>query len=242
MTLIEYFNGQFSIMQNLDFVARILLACFCGACIGFERSKRFKEAGIRTHVIVCCASALIMIVSKYGFADLTDADGLVFNGTRGADPARVAAQVVSGISFLGAGVIFKNGSTVKGLTTAAGIWATAGIGLALGCGMYFTGIFVTLMIGIFQVATHRFTVGADSFTTNRLRFTVREDEEFESQVRAQLQNWEAQILSSSITRRDDGLISYDLTLKMTRGISIDDVDTLMQRCHAVTSAEGIPVG
>ncbi len=242
MTLIEYFNGQFSIMQNLDFVARILLACFCGACIGFERSKRFKEAGIRTHVIVCCASALIMIVSKYGFADLTDADGLVFNGTRGADPARVAAQVVSGISFLGAGVIFKNGSTVKGLTTAAGIWATAGIGLALGCGMYFTGIFVTLMIGIFQVATHRFTVGADSFTTNRLRFTVREDEEFEPQVRAQLQNWEAQILSSSITRRDDGLISYDLTLKMTRGISIDDVDTLMQRCHAVTSAEGIPVG
>ena len=241
MTLIEYFNGQFSIMQNLDFVARILLACFCGACIGFERSKRFKEAGIRTHVIVCCASALIMIVSKYGFADLTDADGLVFNGTRGADPARVAAQVVSGISFLGAGVIFKNGSTVKGLTTAAGIWATAGIGLALGCGMYFTGIFVTLMIGIFQVATHRFTVGADSFTTNRLRFTAREDEEFEPQVRAQLQNWEAQILSSSITRRDDGLISYDLTLKMTRSISIDDVDTLMQRCHAVTSAEGIPV-
>lgn len=242
MTLIEYFNGQFSIMQNLDFVARILLACFCGACIGFERSKRFKEAGIRTHVIVCCASALIMIVSKYGFADLTDADGLVFNGTRGADPARVAAQVVSGISFLGAGVIFKNGSTVKGLTTAAGIWATAGIGLALGCGMYFTGIFVTLIIGVFQVATHRFTVGADSFTTNRLRFTVREDEEFEPQVRAQLQNWEAQILSSSITRRDDGLISYDLTLKMTRSISIDDVDTLMQRCHAVTSAEGIPVG
>ena len=242
MTLIEYFNGQFSIMQNLDFVARILLACFCGACIGFERSKRFKEAGIRTHVIVCCASALIMIVSKYGFADLTDADGLVFNGTRGADPARVAAQVVSGISFLGAGVICKTGSTVKGLTTAAGIWATAGIGLALGCGMYFTGIFVTLMIGIFQVATHRFTVGADSFTTNRLRFTVREDEEFEPQVRAQLQNWEAQILSSSITRRDDGLISYDLTLKMTRSISIDDVDTLMQRCHAVTSAEGIPVG
>ena len=242
MTLCEYFNGQFSLAQNIDFFIRILAACLCGACIGFERSKRFKEAGVRTHIIVCCAAALIMIISKYGFADLTAADGAVYNGTRGADPARVAAQAVSGISFLGAGVIFKNGSTVKGLTTAAGIWATAGIGLALGCGMYFTGIFVTLMIGIFQVATHRFTVGADSFTTNRLRFTVREDEEFEPQVRAQLQNWEAQILSSSITRRDDGLISYDLTLKMTRGISIDDVDTLMQRCHAVTSAEGIPVG
>lgn len=128
MTLCEYFNSQFSIMQNLDFLVRILAACFCGACIGFERTKRFKEAGIRTHIIVCCAAALIMIVSKYGFADLTYADGSVFNGTRGADPARIAAQVVSGISFLGAGVIFKNGSTVKGLTTAAGIWATAGIG------------------------------------------------------------------------------------------------------------------
>ena len=84
MTLCEYFNSQFSIMQNLDFLVRILAACFCGACIGFERTKRFKEAGIRTHIIVCCAAALIMIVSKYGFADLTYADGSVFNGTRGA--------------------------------------------------------------------------------------------------------------------------------------------------------------
>ena len=134
MTLCEYLNSQFTLVQNLDFLLRILAACFCGACIGFERTKRFKEAGIRTHIIVCCAASLIMIVSKYGFADLTNAGGGVFNGTRGADPARIAAQVVSGISFLGAGVIFKNGSAVKGLTTAAGIWATAGIGLALGAG------------------------------------------------------------------------------------------------------------
>lgn len=241
MTLSGYFNSQFSLMQNLDFMARILLACLCGACIGFERSKRFKEAGIRTHIIVCCASALIMIVSKYGFADLTNAGGEVFNGTRGADPARIAAQVVSGISFLGAGVIFKNGNTVKGLTTAAGIWATAGIGLALGGGMYVVGVFVTLLIALFQVVMHRFTVGADSFTTNRLRFTVRNDDEFEPQVRAQLAEWDAQVLSSSITRREDGYITYDLTLKMTRGISIDDIDALVQNCSAVKSAEGVTV-
>ena len=73
MTLCEYFNGQFSLAQNIDFFIRILAACFCGACIGFERSKRFKEAGVRTHIIVCCAAALIMIISKYGFADLTAA-------------------------------------------------------------------------------------------------------------------------------------------------------------------------
>lgn len=241
MTLSDYFNSQFTLLQNLDFMLRIMAACLCGACIGFERSKRFKEAGIRTHIIVCCASALIMIVSKYGFADLTSDAGEVFNGTRGADPARIAAQVVSGISFLGAGVIFKNGNTVKGLTTAAGIWATAAIGLALGGGMYVVGVFVTFLIALFQVVMHRFTVGADSFTTNRLRFTVYRDEEFEAQIRAQLDEWSAQILSSSITRREDGYVTYDLTLKMTRALSIDDIDALVQHCSAVKSAEGVAV-
>lgn len=139
MTLSAYLTSQFSMLQELDFFCRLLLACLCGACIGMERTRRFKEAGVRTHVIVCCAAALMMIVSKYGFADLTSETGAVFNGTRGADPARVAAQVVSGISFLGAGVIFKHGSSVKGLTTAAGIWATAGIGLAIGSGMFILG-------------------------------------------------------------------------------------------------------
>ena len=98
--LVEYLNSQFSILQNVDFFIRILAACFCGACIGFERSKRFKEAGIRTHIIVCCASALMMLVSKYGFVDIVDASGALLNGVRGSDGSRIAAQVVSGISFL----------------------------------------------------------------------------------------------------------------------------------------------
>ncbi len=132
-----------------------------------------------------------MIVSKYGFADLTYADGSVFNGTRGADPARIAAQVVSGISFLGAGVIFKNGSTVKGLTTAAGIWATAGIGLALGAGMYFIGIAVTVLVAVFQITMHRFTVGADSFTTNRFRFTAEYTADLKQELEEQLRQWDA---------------------------------------------------
>ena len=88
-TFIEYFNSQFSALQDIDFFARILLACLCGACIGFERSKRLKEAGIRTHIIVCCAASLLMIVSKYGFADLTDAAGIVFNGTTASRWTRV---------------------------------------------------------------------------------------------------------------------------------------------------------
>lgn len=119
--LSSYLNSQFSLLQNLDFAIRILVACLCGFVLGVERSRRFKEAGVRTHMIVCAGAALIMIVSKYGFADLTSASKEMYNGTRGADPARLAAQVVSGVGFLGAGMIFKNGGSVTGLTTAAGI-------------------------------------------------------------------------------------------------------------------------
>ena len=155
MLLTEYLNSQFSLWQNLEFILRITVACVCGAFIGFERSKRYKEAGIRTHIIVCFAAALMMIVSKYGFADLTSAKGVVFNGTRGADPARVAAQVVSGISFLGAGVIFKHGGSIRGLTTAAGLWGTAGIGLAIGAGFYGLGIFSTVLMLALQIQIGR---------------------------------------------------------------------------------------
>ena len=113
--LSAYLNSQFSLVQNFDFVLRILIAAVCGFALGVERSRRFKEAGVRTHMIVCCAAALMMIISKYGFADLTAADGTLYNGTRGADPARVAAQVVSGVSFLGAGMILKTAAVLPGL-------------------------------------------------------------------------------------------------------------------------------
>lgn len=89
--LAGYLNSQFSLLQNLDFVIRILVSCACGFALGIERSRRFKEAGVRTHMIVCCAACLIMIVSKYGFADLLSVTKQHFNGTRGADPARLAA-------------------------------------------------------------------------------------------------------------------------------------------------------
>lgn len=213
----------------------------CGACIGFERSKRFKEAGVRTHIIVCCAAALIMIISKYGFADLTAADGAVYNGTRGADPARVAAQAVSGISFLGAGVIFKNGNTVKGLTTAAGIWATAAIGLAVGAGMYWVGLFVTLLIAVFQISMHRFTVGADSFCTSHVQFTVSNGEEFAAELQTQLGKWRARVVSSELSRDGDGNLCYDLTLKTAQCIELDDIMQFMTEHEEIIRAEGVPV-
>ena len=107
----------------LELMLRIAVAGICGAVVGFERSKRLKEAGLRTHCVVAAASALIMVISKYGFADLSldAASNVFFAGTKGVDASRMAAQVISGIGFLGAGVIFKNGNVVRGITTAAGI-------------------------------------------------------------------------------------------------------------------------
>ncbi len=136
-------------LHELVYIVRILVAGVCGMVIGFERKNRLKEAGIRTHCLVASGAALMMVLSKYGFSDMTVADGL-----RGADPARIAAQVVSGIGFLGAGMIFVHKNTITGLTTAAGIWATAGIGMAIGAGMYITGIASTVIVVIAQTILH----------------------------------------------------------------------------------------
>lgn len=241
MTLLQYFDSQFTIVQYLDFFFRIILACFCGACIGFERTKRFKEAGIRTHILVCCAAALIMIVSKYGFVDLTDTYATAYNGTRGADPARVAAQVVSGISFLGAGVIYKNGSTVKGLTTAAGIWATAGIGLSIGAGMIWVGLFATLLVAVFQITMHKFTVGADSFTTTKLRFVVDDTEQFKSHLDELLKTSSAQITESKISRSQNDCFVYELTLKAYHTITLDDINEFMAQHSEVIEGSSLAI-
>ena len=137
------------ILSTLEYFLRIILAGICGGIIGYERKNRGKGAGIRTHVIVAIASALMMIISKYGFNDLT------LGGDFRLDPSRVASQIVSGVGFLGAGMIFIQKKAVKGLTTAAGIWATAGIGMAIGSGMYAIGIATSLAILIIQLITHK---------------------------------------------------------------------------------------
>ena len=137
-------------MTELIYFGRVVLSAVLGMMIGYERKNRAKEAGLRTHAIVACAAALMMIISKYGFFDLA-IDAL---GTRSADPARIAAQVVSGVGFLGAGMIFVQRQTIKGLTTAAGMWATAGIGLAIGAGMYVIGILTAVLVVVIQIVLH----------------------------------------------------------------------------------------
>lgn len=140
-----------TISYQAIFFLRLILACICGGMVGYERTNRGKGAGIRTHIIVALASALMMLVSKYGFTDLYTS-GI----SSSADGSRIAAQVVSGVGFLGAGMIYFNGRhSVKGLTTAAGIWATSGIGLAIGAGMYTIGILTSILIVTMQIVLHK---------------------------------------------------------------------------------------
>jgi putative Mg2+ transporter-C (MgtC) family protein len=120
-------------------LARLSLAAALGGAIGFERELRDREAGFRTHMLVCLGSALFTIVSAYGFREfLTSGDQVIR-----ADPTRIAAQIVTGIGFLGAGAIIRQGISVRGLTTAATLWVAAAIGIAAGAGYYSGAILAT---------------------------------------------------------------------------------------------------
>lgn len=236
-TFMQYFNSQFAWGQWLDFALRLIAACLCGACIGYERSRHFKAVGIRTHVIVCCTAALVMIISKYGFVDLTLPDGSPLHGTRGADPARIAAQIVSGISFLCAGVIFKNGNTIKGLTTAAGIWATAAIGMALGSGMYVMGLFATLVLAIIQFFLHKYSQGAHAYATNILVFTVQDGVNLYALLQPRLEKWKASILESRVTRGGNGRMEYRLTVRAPKEIPFTEVDEFVRENEGILAGD-----
>ncbi|OUL80219.1 MgtC/SapB family protein [Paraburkholderia hospita] len=118
---------------NFELISRLVLAAALGSVIGFERERLSWAAGLRTHMLVCVGSTLIMIVSAFGFADVLD-------------PSRIAAQVVSGIGFLGAGSILLRGEIIRGLTTAASLWSVAAIGLAVGGGLYTASVAATIII------------------------------------------------------------------------------------------------
>jgi putative Mg2+ transporter-C (MgtC) family protein len=127
-------------MSDADMLIRLIAAAALGSLIGLERERLLWAAGIRTHMLVCVGSCLIMIVSQYGFAHVLTEKNVVL------DPSRIAAQVVSGIGFLGAGSIIARGEIVRGLTTAASVWTVAAIGLAVGGGLYLAAGSSTIII------------------------------------------------------------------------------------------------
>ena len=126
--------------MTTEFILRIFIAGLLGSAIGLEREYRAKEAGFRTHFLVGLGSGLFMILSAHGFSDVVLSEGVRH------DVSRIAAQVVSGIGFIGAGCIIFQKHAVRGLTTAAGLWVTAAIGMAAGAGMYAVAIAATVMV------------------------------------------------------------------------------------------------
>lgn len=170
----NFVENNLNIVQ-LEYFIRILLAGICGAIIGLERRKRFKDAGIRTHLILSIGCAVIMIVSKYAFSDVLDYDA-----------SRVASNIISGVGFLGAGVIFVKSGSVRGLTTAAGIWTTAAIGMAIGAGFYFLGIGVTILLVILQLLLYRMVPALESIEVAELLIKAKRTPDILETIKAQL--------------------------------------------------------
>jgi putative Mg2+ transporter-C (MgtC) family protein len=149
-------------------VARLALAALFGSVIGLERERLLWAAGLRTHMLVCVGSCLIMLVSAFGFRDVLGTEHVVL------DPSRIAAQVVSGIGFLGAGTILLRGEVVKGLTTAASLWGVAAIGLAIGSGLYVPALAATaLIVGILAGVKPFEERWRDRLRAQTLKLTVR---------------------------------------------------------------------
>ena len=192
----------------MDFAIRLLTAGILGAIIGLEREYRAKEAGYRTHFLVSLGSALIMIISQHGFGEVLGETGV------GLDPSRIAAQVVTGIGFIGAGTIILNKQIVRGLTTAAGIWATSGIGLCIGAGMYTLGFSATALtlIGLELLSRVFKNFGLRSFAI-----------EFSTRSRSLLNN-----IPTAFAGRDFIIISYQMNEKRYDGETVYSISMVIK--------------
>ena len=213
-----------------SYIRRMLVACLCGAVIGLERSRRQKDAGIRTHMIVALGAAMIMIVSKYGFFDLLQYEGLR------ADASRIASNVVTGVGFLGAGVIFVRDVSIKGLTTAAGIWTTAGVGLAVGAGMYPLGIAATILMVISQLILHRYFSRLEN-TANEFTVVVTDTKDSVKNLKEKLAKKNISVAKCNITRNSDSTLTLDVTVKKSRTISMDEIMLLIEQDDSIISVD-----
>jgi len=215
-----------------EYMLRLVIACLCGACVGFERSRRFKDAGVRTHVMVTLGAALIMIVSKYGFQDIPALEMMK------VDASRVASNVVTGVGFLGAGVIFFKGTSIKGLTTAAGIWTTAGIGLALGSGMYFVGIMSAVIMIIAQFFLHRVLKSVDSYSTSEISVSLQNEDGVIDDFKKQLEKENLVIQACKIIKNsEEGTITLKATVRMPHDMEFEDVVRIVENNKRIKSIE-----
>lgn len=218
----SYTNSIIAILNRyeINLIFRIVVACLCGVAIGFERKSRAKEAGIRTHCIVACASAMMMVVSKYGFGDLISGG---FPADVRLDPSRMAQGIVTGVGFLGSGMIYHQRGSTKGLTTAAGVWATSGIGMALGAGMYIIGIASTLIILIVQYVLHTKNKFTMSYKSKTLKISGVSEEGYQKKVITRLSDMGIATLDTSVGKDNNGECEYSFYLEIPGDIDEEEL-------------------
>lgn len=215
--------GEFELFQveDLFYILRILVAGCCGIAIGFERKYRSKGAGIKTHCLVACAAALMMIISKYGFFDLITEEIYAGADIR-LDPSRVASTITSGIGFLGAGTIFVHKNTISGLTTAAGIWATAGVGMAVGSGMYTIGIAATVIIVLSQILLHMNFISKE-YKTRKLVVNKVSLKKYNSYLADQLKKFDIRVQETKVKKDKSGTRSYTFLIEIPETLDEDEI-------------------
>lgn len=222
-------------LKEAEFLLRILLAAICGGVVGYERKNRGKGAGVRTHTIVAVASCLMMIVAQYGFADFfsyMESQSLKTS----LDPSRVASQIVSGVGFLGAGMIFVQKKVVTGLTTAAGIWAVSGIGMAVGGGMYFLGVSCSVIIVIIQVIYHK-NLGFLHLTSDEIVTVITKDSQ--TAVEDIMKVFEEENISASVTgfSKNGDELEINITASVHQGTDVSSVISRLQKNKEIQSVK-----
>ena len=195
---------NFLYINDLIYFARIIIAVICGFIIGFEREYHKKNAGTRTHVIVALGASLTMILSAYGFKDNTN-----------VDPTRMAAQVISGIGFLGAGLIFvRGGRNITGLTTAAGIWTTAIISMVIGSGKILLGIFCTLLLSLGNLFLSKVKINIDQSVEESIIIEALDDKFKFEDFYIFLDNMNVVILSLDVSRMSNLKLKINANLHL----------------------------
>jgi len=190
-------------ITNAEIAARLVLALILGGLVGLERESHGRPAGFRTHILVSMGSALIMIVSAYAFQ------------AGRSYPGRIAAQVVSGIGFLGAGTIMREGATIRGLTTAASLWTTAGIGLTVGSGLYFPAILGTVLVVLTLVALNQLEWRYITTKHEALTMVIHDTPGQLARVFAVLAKYDVDVKNVELTGDDLGEAKLDLQVDIS---------------------------
>ena len=216
---------------ELFYFFRVIMAMLCGLVVGIEREANAKSAGLRTHMIIAMVSALLTVVSKYGFSD-------VLSKYSGVDPSRVASTIAGSIGFLSAGIIFAKGSEVTGLATSAGLLATVAIGMAVGAGMYLLGLTSTAGLVIMQWFLSRRLAkkrgGWDDCSVT-VRMSGIDLRDMESKLEAK--GVRVMRVKAKRSGKDKGMMYAVLSLEYPDGMSFEDILDMMDEMKGVTSME-----